>query len=162
VNIGASVMNVNILAQGQTVFWRDITFGGNQFTDALQKAYSLNFEQAEALKKGELVAGQTAQTIQPVLTGVSEDVAAELQKTIDFFQATSGSERVDSIMLSGGGSKVAHLDEVLKEKFGLPVEALNPFRSISADERAVDAAWLSENAPSLTIAVGLGVRRIGE
>ena len=69
VNIGASVMNVNILAQGQTVFWRDITFGGNQFTDALQKAYSLNFEQAESLKKGEPVAGQTAQSIQPVLTG---------------------------------------------------------------------------------------------
>ena len=53
VNVGASVMNVNILAQGQTVFWRDITFGGNQFTDALQKAYSLNFEQAESLKRGE-------------------------------------------------------------------------------------------------------------
>ncbi len=49
VNIGASVMNVNIISMGQTVFWRDITFGGNQFTDALQKAYSLNFEQAEAL-----------------------------------------------------------------------------------------------------------------
>ncbi len=55
VNIGASVMNVNILASGQTVFWRDITFGGNQFTDALQKAFSLNFEQAEALKRGEAV-----------------------------------------------------------------------------------------------------------
>ncbi|HSB36822.1 MAG TPA: pilus assembly protein PilM, partial [Thermoanaerobaculia bacterium] len=113
-------------------------------------------------KKGEPVAGQTAQSIQPVLTGVSEDVAAELQKTIDFFQATSGAERVDSIMLSGGGAKVAHLDDVLKEKFGLPVEGLNPFRSIATDERAVDAAWLSENAPSLAIAVGLGVRRIGE
>ncbi len=162
VNIGASVMNVNVLAQGQTVFWRDITFGGNQFTDALQKAYSLNFEQAEALKKGEPVAGQTAQSILPVLTGVSEDVAAELQKTIDFFQATSGADRVDSIMLSGGSAKVIHLDDVLKDKFGLPVEMLNPFRSIFTDDRVVDAAWLSENAPSLAVAVGLGVRRIGE
>jgi type IV pilus assembly protein PilM len=162
VNIGASVMNVNILAQGQTVFWRDITFGGNQFTDALQKAYSLNFEQAEALKKGEPIAGQTAQSIQPVLTGVSEDVAAELQKTLDFFQATSGSERVDSIVISGGGSRVSHLDEVLKEKFGMPVEILNPFRSIFTDDRAVDAAWLSENSPALAIAVGLGVRKLGE
>jgi type IV pilus assembly protein PilM len=162
VNIGASVMNVNILAQGQTVFWRDITFGGNQFTDALQKAYSLNFEQAEALKKGEPIAGQTAQSIQPVLTGVSEDVAAELQKTLDFFQATSGSERVDSIVISGGGSKASHLDEVLKEKFGMPVEILNPFRSIFTDDRAVDAAWLSEHSPALAVAVGLGVRKLGE
>lgn len=162
VNIGASVMNVNILAQGQTVFWRDITFGGNQFTDALQKAFSLNFEQAESLKKGESVAGQTPQSIQPVLTGVSEDVAAELQKTLDFFQATSGSDRVDSIAISGGTSKVAHLDEVLKEKFGLPVEIMNPFRSIAADERDVDAKWLADASPSLAIAVGLAVRKIGE
>jgi type IV pilus assembly protein PilM len=65
-------------------------------------------------------------------------------------------------MLSGGGAKVAHLDDVLKDKFGLPVEMLNPFRSIAADERAVDSAWLTENSPSLAIAVGLGVRRIGE
>lgn len=162
VNIGASVMNVNVVAQGQTVFWRDITFGGNQFTDALQKAYSLNFEQAEALKKGEPVAGQNAQSIQPVLTGVSEDAAAELQKTLDFFQATSGADRVDSIVVSGGGSKVAHFEDTLKDKFGLPVEVLNPFRSIFTDDRAVDAAWLSESSPSLAIAVGLGVRKIGE
>ena len=161
-NIGASVMNVNILASGQTVFWRDITFGGNQFTDALQKAYSLNFEQAESLKKGEPVAGQTAQSIQPVLTGVSEDAAAELQKTLDFFQATSGADRVDSIVVSGGGSKAAHFEDVLKDKFGLPVEVMNPFRSIFTDDRAVDAAWLSEASPSLAIAVGLGVRKIGE
>jgi type IV pilus assembly protein PilM len=65
-------------------------------------------------------------------------------------------------MISGGGAKAAHLEDVLKDKFGLPVEVLNPFRSIFTDDRAVDAAWLSEASPSLAIAVGLGVRKIGE
>jgi type IV pilus assembly protein PilM len=162
VNIGASVMNVNILAQGQTVFWRDITFGGNQFTDALQKAYSLSFEQAESLKKGEPVAGQTLQSIQPVLDGVSEDVAAELQKTLDFFQATSGADRVDSMMISGGTSRVSRLDSVLKDKFGLPVEVLNPFHAVAVDERSVDPKWLADVSPALAVAVGLGVRKLGE
>jgi len=162
VNIGASVMNVNIVSMGQTVFWRDITFGGNQFTDALQKAYSLNFEQAEALKKGQPIAGQTPQSIQPVLTGVSEDVAAELQKTLDFFQATSGAERVDSMLISGGSSKITNLDQVLKDKFGIEVEILNPFRSIAADERAADPTWLADASPSLAVAVGLAVRKLGD
>jgi type IV pilus assembly protein PilM len=162
VNIGASVMNVNILAQGQTVFWRDITFGGNQFTDALQKAYSLSFEQAESLKKGEPVAGQTLQSIQPVLDGVSEDVAAELQKTLDFFQATSGADRVDSIMISGGTSRVSRLDAVLKDKFGLPVEVLNPFHAVAVDERSVDLKLIADVSPSLAVAVGLGVRKLGD
>jgi len=162
VNIGASVMNVNIVSMGQTVFWRDITFGGNQFTDALQKAYSLNFEQAEALKKGQPVAGQTPQSIQPVLTGVSEDVAAELQKTLDFFQATSGADRVDTMYISGGCSKVNNLDAVLKEKFGIPVEILNPFRSVATDDRAADPTWLIDASPSLAVAVGLAVRKLGD
>src|SRR5512140_2271976 len=162
VNIGASVMNVNILAQGQTVFWRDITFGGNQFTESLQKAYSLNFEQAEALKKGEPVAGQSRQSIEPVLRGVSEDAAAELQKTLDFFQATSGADKVDSVMIAGGGAKVARLDEVLRDKFCLSVEIMNPFRAIPAAERAADPNWLAEVAPALAVAVGLGLRKAGD
>ncbi len=162
VNIGASVMNVNILAQGRTVFWRDITFGGNQFTEALQKAFSLNFEQAEALKKGEAVAGQTRQSIEPVLKGVSEDAAAELQKTLDFFQETSGADKVDSVVIAGGGARVARLDEVLREKLGLSVEVMNPLRAIPAAERAADPSWLSEIAPALAVAVGLGLRKVGD
>ena len=97
-----------------------------------------------------------------MLAGVCEDVAGELQKTIDFFHATSGSEKVDTIVLSGGGSRVGQLDEVLKDRFGLPVEIMNPFRSVVAEDRSVDPAWLSENGPSLAIGVGLAVRKLGE
>ena len=56
VNIGASVTNVNVLSGANTIFWRDISFGGNQYTDAIQKQLSLSFDQAEALKKGEAAA----------------------------------------------------------------------------------------------------------
>ena len=42
-----AVTNINILARGQTAFWRDISFGGNQFTEALQREFNLSFEQAE-------------------------------------------------------------------------------------------------------------------
>ncbi len=162
VNIGAALMNVNIIAQGQTVFWRDISFGGAQFTDALQKAFSLNFEQAESLKKGEAVGGQTPGTAEPVLRGVCDDVAAELQKTLDFFQATSSADKVDHLYICGGGSRVRQLEETLKARFGLPVESLNPFRSIAVDDKSVDPAWLADAAPSLAVAVGLAVRKLGD
>jgi hypothetical protein len=55
VNMGAAVTNINVLARGQSVFWRDISFGGNQFTEALQREFNLSFEAAEALKRGEPV-----------------------------------------------------------------------------------------------------------
>ncbi len=63
VNIGASVTNVNILSGSNTIFWRDISFGGNQYTDAIQKQLSLSFDLAESLKKGE----SPDQSIQDIL-----------------------------------------------------------------------------------------------
>ena len=55
INMGAGVTNINILARGGTVFWRDISFGGNQFSEALQREFNLAFQQAEGLKQGETV-----------------------------------------------------------------------------------------------------------
>ena len=46
VNMGAAVTNINILARGQSVFWRDISFGGNQFTESLTKSFKLRFDKA--------------------------------------------------------------------------------------------------------------------
>ncbi len=51
-NAGASAINVNIVAGTQSVFARDVSMGGNAFTEAVQKELSLPFEIAEELKKG--------------------------------------------------------------------------------------------------------------
>src|SRR6516164_3834356 len=50
-NIGASVMNINIVRGGIPLFTRDVSVGGNQYTDALQKELDLNFDDAERLRK---------------------------------------------------------------------------------------------------------------
>ena len=162
VNIGASVTNVNILSGSSTIFWRDISFGGNQYTDAIQKQLSLSFDQAEALKKGEPQAGTSLPEILPILRSVSDDLGQELQKTFDFFIATTSTERIDQLFIAGGSSRIVNLDTQLKERFGLPVEVMNPFRQIDIAGTSVSAEFLTENAPSMAVAVGLAVRHIGD
>jgi type IV pilus assembly protein PilM len=161
-NVGASVTNVNVLSGGQSMFWRDITFGGNQYTDAIQRELSLSFEQAEELKRGNAVADYTIQQVIPILNSVSEDFAGELRKTLDFFTATSGADRVDEIVLAGGGSGVLNLDAILRDKFGIPVSIMDPFRRITVDESQFNPEELAEIAPSMAIAVGLAIRRVGD
>src|ERR1700723_4334309 len=56
-NIGAGGMNINIVRGGVPLFPRDVSVGGNQYTDALQKELDLNYEDAERLKKGDAIAG---------------------------------------------------------------------------------------------------------
>ncbi len=162
VNIGASVTNVNILSGSNTIFWRDISFGGNQYTDAVQKQLSLSFDQAEALKKGEAQAGRPLQEILPILKSVSDDLGQELQKTFDFFIATTSTEKIDQLFIAGGSSRIVNLDTELKERFGIPVEIMNPFRQIDTAGASVSQEWLIENAPSMAVAVGLAVRYIGD
>ncbi|MCU1229499.1 MAG: Competence protein [Acidobacteria bacterium] len=162
VNLGASVTNVNVLSGSTSLFWRDITFGGNQYTDAIQRELSLSFEQAEELKKGQPVADYTIQQVIPILNSVSEDFAGELRKTLDFFTATSGADRVDEIVLAGGGSGVLNLDAILRDKFGIPVAIMDPFQKITVDEKEFDPEKLAEIGPSMAIAVGLAIRKLGD
>jgi type IV pilus assembly protein PilM len=162
VNIGASVTNVNVLSGTNSLFWRDITFGGNQYTDAIQRELSLSFEQAEELKRGKTVGEHTIQQVIPILNSVSEDFAGELRKTLDFFTATSGAERVDEIVLAGGGSGVLNLDATLRDKFSIPVSIMDPFRNVTVDEGEFNPEELAEIGPSMAIAVGLAIRKLGD
>lgn len=161
-NVGASIMNINILRGSTSIFNRDIAVGGNQYTDAIQKELNLSFDQAEALKRGGRVDGAAADNLHPILNAVSENIALEIQKTFDFFKATSSEDRIDAIFLTGGTSKVQGLRELLAERFDAGVELLNPFNNVTYNPRDFDPDFINEIAPSAAIAVGLAIRKVGD
>src|SRR5260370_39909988 len=80
-NIGASVMNINIVPGGVPLFTRDVSVGGNQYTDALQKELDLSFEDADRLKRGDSLPSGTDGPKQQVLRGDSDVPTLEIQKT---------------------------------------------------------------------------------
>ncbi len=162
VNVGAHIMNLNVLAHGQSVFWRDIVFGGNAYTEAIQRELNLTREQAEAVKTGEQLGDHTPQTILGVLNGVSEDLASELQKTFEFFYTTSSYDHVDEVVLAGGACQVLNLDTVLKERLNVRAEVMNPFREIEYSESQFPPEWLNRHAPAMAVAVGMALRTVGE
>jgi len=161
-NVGASIMNINIVKGSTSIFNRDIAVGGNQYTDAIQKDLNLSFDQAETLKKGGRVEGAAVENLPPILQAVSENIALEIQKTFDFFKATSSEDRIDRIFLSGGTSKVHGLRDLLADRFEAGVEIMNPFNNITYNPRDFDPDFISELGPSAAIAVGLAVRKAGD
>jgi len=160
-NAGASAININILQGDQSVFTRDISMGGNAYTEAVQKELDLPFESAEQLKKGIPVDGATFEEAQPVLRAVTENVLLEIQKTFDFFKATASSDQIDRIMLSGGASRVDGFREMVQERFNAPVEEFDPFRAVTWDAKKLggDSAELAATA---AVAVGLALRTMGD
>jgi type IV pilus assembly protein PilM len=161
-NVGASIMNINIVKGSTSIFNRDIAVGGNQYTDAIQKDLNLSFEQAENLKKGARVEGAARENLGPILQAVSENIALEIQKTFDFFKATSSEDRIDRIFLSGGTSKVQGLQDLLSDRFEAGVEIMNPFNNVIYNPKDFDPDFISEIGPSAAIAVGLAVRKVGD
>ena len=159
-NAGASAININILNGDQSVFTRDISIGGNDYTEALQKELSLPFENADMLKRGVPIEGLTFDEAMPAIAAVTDNVLLEVQKTFDFFKATAASDRIDRIVLSGGTGQIEGFAETMAERFGTDIEIFNPFRQLQLDEKKTgDVAAL---ASTTAVAVGLALRWAGD
>jgi type IV pilus assembly protein PilM len=162
-NIGASTMNINILNGTRSVFTRDVSVGGNQYTGLLQKELALTFDQAEAVKRGmPPPEGAESHSIEPILETVSDILAMEVQKTMDFYRATAedGDAAVQKILISGGGSKLPGFIEYLARRFEMPVEVFDPFRRIKVDGKRFDPDYMREVVPEMAVAVGLALRGV--
>jgi type IV pilus assembly protein PilM len=161
-NAGASAININILTGGQSLFTRDVSMGGNAYTEAVQKELNLTYDNAELAKRGEPVEGVAFDDVKPVLHAMTENVLLEIQKTFDFFKATASSDRIDRILLSGGASSVDGFAEALQERFNAPVEPFDPFKKITFDSKKLGVLEAERLAPTAAVAVGLALRRVGD
>ena len=162
-NIGAATMNINILNGCRSVFARDASVGGSHYTSLLQKELGLTYEQAEAVKRGQpLPEGVEARPIKPIIEMVSDTLALEVRKTMDFYRTTAekGGEAVQRILVAGGGSKLPGLTEYLSKRFEIPVEVFDPFRQIQVNSRKFDPDYMREILPDMAVAVGLALRGV--
>ncbi len=161
-NIGASVTNVNIIDGGKTSLWRDLTFGGAQFTEALQRQFGLSHQDAELAKRGELDDGRDPEAIREVLASVSDQFATEVAKTFAFFSNNLGGRKIDSVVVTGGGSMTPGLIDSLRAELGISVARFDPLDGIETDGKGFDPSWLASIGPSLAVAVGLAMRTVGD
>jgi type IV pilus assembly protein PilM len=164
INVGAAVSNINVLSRGITTFTRDITMGGNAFTEEIQKQLNISYDEAEALKVG----GQgesdavVPQEVERVIQGVADQMGGEIQRSLDFYASTAPDGRVGRVYLSGGTARIPALFKVIEARAGVPVEILNPFKNVEVDNRKFDPALILAAAPSAAVGVGLALRRAGD
>jgi type IV pilus assembly protein PilM len=163
VNIGSQVVNINVIQNGVPAFTRDITTGGDQYTEEIQKALSVNYDEAERIKIGGKGSGQEQevipQEVEQAIRSVTDTVIGEISRSLDFFTATAVESRIGKVYLSGGGSKIAGFLDAFGERTGLAAEHLNPLSRI-LPSKGFEPEYLDDVAPSLAVAVGLGTRKV--
>lgn len=158
-NMGASAMNVNILKEGISVFTRDIQVGGNMFNEEIQKRLGLSSEDAEKAKLGEM--SKNSEAVREIIADAVENLSQEVQRSLDFFSATSADEKVNKLFITGGVAKTHQVKKVLEDRLGIPVEVFNPFNKITASA-SFDIEYLQAVGPILSVAAGLAMRRMGD
>lgn len=155
VDIGATMMHINVLRNGQQIYFREQAFGGNQLTQDIQRRYNLSSEEAEAAKRsGGLPENYEAEVLQPFMDGL----ALEVSRALQFFYTSTQFNKVDHILLAGGCGGINGLDEVVANRTQVGTMIANPFLNMTQSSR-IKPRQLLVDTPSLLIACGLAMRR---
>lgn len=159
INIGATISNINIIRDGVSLFTRDVTIGGNAFTEEIQKQLGISVDEAEAYKVGGAPGenGVVPQEALRVMEGVSEVMAGEFQRSLDFFLATTSDANVTRVCLAGGSAKVASLHKAIERRSRLPLEVVDAWKRVEIDG-SLDKSYLGNHAAEALVGVGLAMR----
>ena len=155
VDIGAHVMNVNVLRNGQSVYMRDQQIGGEQLTQLIQNVFGLSPEEADAGKRN---GGLPDNYESDVLAPFRENVASEVARALQFFFTSSQFNEVSYIVLAGGCAALAGLDDAVATRTQVSTLVANPFAQMTLSSR-IKPRQLQTDAPALMIACGLAMRR---
>ena len=159
-HIGADSTNIQFIKNKIPSFTRELPMAGNACLQLIQKNLGLSYDQASELTKGENVADVSQESASEVFASFASDFAGSIERTLSFLAMSGGGDKMSRIFLSGGGALIPSLQDHLKEKFGIPVEIVNPLQKISYDPNLFGATGAERIAPMLTLAVGLGLREV--
>jgi type IV pilus assembly protein PilM len=158
VDIGASLTKINIVTNSTTIFTRDVGIGGKNLTQEVQNKLGISFQEAEALKVDACTTGQIPEEILPLVTSISENIALEIRRSLDFYAALPTQVPVTSVYLCGGASRLPGLANMLNEMLGLPIDYLNPFQKIACSGKQFSEDYLSAISSSAAVPLGLALR----
>jgi len=155
VDIGATAMNVAMLRDGKQVYSREQAIGGAKLTQDAARQYGMNFEEAEAAKRGgSLPDDYERDLMRPFM----DSLALEVSRALQFFFTSTQYNEVDHIVLAGGCAVMPGLVEVVAGRTQVPTVVANPFAKMTLSSKVRPKNLISD-APSLLVACGLALRR---
>ena len=157
-DIGAENTDL-VVCTRSTVWQRCIPMGGNAFTGAIADAFKLNFEKAEKLKRTAPMSKYARQIFQ-AMKPVFSDLAAEIQRSLGFYNSSNPDTKLSRIIAFGGGTRMRGLLKYLQQTLRIPVERLDSFKKLAMGP-GVSAAKFHENVNDFGIVYGLALQGLG-
>ncbi len=157
-NVGAAVSSLNIVSRGVSAFTREIANAGNAVTEEIQKQLSVSFEQAEAYKLTASNPAGVPQQVHQAINGACDTLAAEIQRSLDFYLATSGEAEITRIYMCGGSAYLGPLAQSVERRARVPVTLFDPTMNLTVDAKTANEQDLRSRASQFVVAIGLALR----
>lgn len=152
VDIGAKNTSINLVDGGYLRLSKNLSVGGDTVTTSIAQSLNVNFARAEQFKKDFGLSAQ-GQQIPQMMRPILDIIKNEAQQLIGIFE--SRGERIDKILLSGGGAKLPHLADYFSI-LGKPVVQANPWSKIIFSPKLKPI--IEPQGLNLAVAVGLAMR----
>lgn len=154
VDVGANITTVAVVDKGETAFIREQAFGGEIFTHSILSFYGMPYAEAEQAKiSGNLPRNYMFEVLSPFQTQLLQQV----KRTLQIYMTSSGKEKVDYIVLTGGTGKLEGMANVLTNELGVFAIVADPFQGcLHADESV--KAQIQPSINKFMIASGLALR----
>jgi type IV pilus assembly protein PilM len=99
------------------------------------------------------------QQVVEIIEAVCDSIAAEIQRSLDFFMATSGDAEISRIFVTGGTARLAALGQSIERRARIAAEVWSPTEKITVEGKNVDGSLLESRAAQLPVALGLSLRK---
>jgi type IV pilus assembly protein PilM len=159
VDIGSELTNINIMKNGVPFYTQDLSVGGINFVEAVQRRFNLSQAEAEAAVHGE---EQAEFDLDQVVREVGEELAGGIDRSVMYLQNSEEHEELSRILLTGGGVRIPGLEEFLNERHPAMVEVADPLRRVRFDPALFGDRKPEDVAPSLAVGLGLALRKVAE
>lgn len=174
IDLGSEKTGIYLFKDGILQFSREVTPAGADITKAIVEGIGsagepeLIYERAEKIKQEMGIPSDPSQEgssdksaslsklsflVRPVL----ERLSAEIGRSLDYYRSQFNEERIDRILLTGGGANLKNIVSYLGSEFRLPVEHFNPLKKILFDSKKIDVQLLDQVGSAFTIAVGMAL-----
>jgi type IV pilus assembly protein PilM len=157
-NVGATVSTLNIVSRGVSAFTREITNAGNAITEEIRKQCNCSYEQAEAYKCGGGPTQIVPQEVHQIVQAACAGLAGEIQRSLDFYLATSGEGEISRIHVCGGSAYLAPLAQAVEKRAHVPVQLFDPMVNLPVDPKVSNEPQLRAMAAQMVVALGLSLR----
>ena len=167
VSLGRENIDMAIQRDGELLFARNMSGGGQMFTEAIMSTFGLKEPKAEKNKitKGDLTpkgqaryADSTGEKLANAMLGPAGQLVSMIQSSVMICRAQTKMTdlNVDKLVLTGGGSRMRGIQKYFQANMQVPIELFDPIEDLDLSNLdSSDAEALGDDPRDFTVAIGL-------